>query len=42
VKDFVIKLIPDADLIKEFNGNLIYLVPNSDKFNPSKIYMELH
>ena len=42
VQDFVKKLIPHADLIREFNGNFIYLISNNQgqKFNPSKIYQQ--
>jgi len=39
VKNFVQQHIPNADLIRDFNGNFIYLVPNQRGFNPSKIYM---
>ena len=40
VQDFVVKVIPSADLIRSFNGNFIYLIPSGKKFNPSKIYLE--
>lgn len=38
ILDFVYKLIPNADLIREFNGNFIFLIPLSKRFAPSKIY----
>jgi hypothetical protein len=27
VKEFVVSVVPQANLLSEFNGNLIYLVP---------------
>lgn len=41
LKEYVLNLIPNADLIREFNGNFTYLVPNNNRFNPSKIYLEI-
>lgn len=40
VKQFVIKLIPNADLIRDFNGSFYYLIPVGDgrSFNASNIY----
>jgi hypothetical protein len=39
VKDFVKDLLPKADLIQEFNGNFMYLIPN-EGFNASTVYTE--
>ena len=45
VQEFVMKLIPNADLIRDFNGSFIYLIPvgkgndgTNHRFNPQKIY----
>lgn len=39
--DFVYKIHPQADLIRDFNGNFIFLLPVTKKFSPSKVYMDL-
>lgn len=39
VKDFVKDLLPKADLIQDFNGNFMYLIPN-EGFNASTVYTE--
>ena len=38
LKAFVKELIPNADLIRSFNGNFIYLIPVDKSFNPSLFY----
>lgn len=42
VKEFVMTHIPHADLIRQFNGNFLYLVPNKSgsNFRPSEIYYQ--
>ena len=40
VQAFVLKLVPNADLIRSFNGNFVYLLPSGSSFNPSKIYLQ--
>lgn len=39
VKAFVSNLLPKADLIQDFNGNFMYLIPN-EGFNASQVYTE--
>lgn len=41
ILDFVYKLNSQADLIQDFNGNLIFLLPMSQKFSPSKLYLQM-
>ena len=40
VQDFVKELAPNADLIRSFNGNFVYLLPSGPTFNPSKVYLK--
>jgi hypothetical protein len=42
VKAFVTKLLPNVDLVREFNGNFIYLIPISkaQPFKASAIYTQ--
>ena len=40
IRNFVRKLIPNSELIKEFNGNFTYIIPKSKAFKPSKIFIE--
>ena len=37
LKDFINILIPTADLISQFNGNFVYLIPNQG-FSASNVY----
>lgn len=39
VKNFVKELLPKADLIQDFNGNFMYLIP-TEGFNASNVYTE--
>lgn len=39
VKNFVKELLPKADLIQDFNGNFMYLIP-TEGFNASQVYTE--
>ena len=39
--DFVFKLAPNADLIRDFNGSYVFLIPLSKKFKPSRLYKEM-
>ena len=36
-KNFVRELLPKADLIQDFNGNFMYLIP-TEGFNASHVY----
>lgn len=37
IQAFVKAMLPDADLITNFNGNFMYLIPN-EGFNASQVY----
>ena len=39
VKNFVSGLLPKAELIQDFNGNFMYLIP-TEGFNASHVYTE--
>ena len=39
VKNFVSSLLPKAELIQDFNGNFMYLIP-TEGFNASHVYTE--
>ena len=39
VKNFVKELLPKADLIQDFNGNFMYLIP-TEGFNASNVYTQ--
>jgi hypothetical protein len=39
VRDFVKKLLPNAELITDFNGNMLYLIPMAG-FSASRVYTE--
>lgn len=39
VKSFVRRLLPRAELITDFNGNFMYLIPTHG-FNASRVYQE--
>lgn len=39
VKSFVSSLLPKAELIQDFNGNFMYLIP-TEGFNASQVYTE--
>ena len=39
VKSFVKHLLPRAELITDFNGNFMYLIPTAG-FNASRVYKE--
>ena len=39
VKAFVSNMLPKAELIQDFNGNFMYLIPN-EGFNASYVYTE--
>jgi len=39
VKGFVSNMLPKAELIQDFNGNFMYLIPN-EGFNASHVYTQ--
>ena len=40
VKEFVAQLIPKSELMSDFNGNFVYLIP-TEGFNASFVYTQI-